>query len=35
MKLDFDNWEKYQRPSLGMYPKEADVAKTSYAASAK
>jgi len=33
MNLDFDNWKTGHRPSLGLFPKQADVAKTSYAAS--
>jgi hypothetical protein len=35
MKLDFNKWQKHKLPSLGLYPKHADVAKTSYAALAK
>jgi len=33
MNLDFDNWKKGHRPSLGLFPKQEDVAKTSYASS--
>jgi len=33
MNLDFDNWKKGHRPSLGLFPKQKDVAKTSYASS--
>ena len=35
MRLDFNNWQKNKRPSLGLFPKHADVKKTSYASSAK